>query len=86
MFSLAHILTPKLDESIPRLLLEKLYPIGRFGRPIDVGNAVVFLASDLAMFINGINLEIDGGYHNIDALSGAIVAKQHLTSDNMIKI
>ena len=84
--SLGHVLTPGLDDSIPRLLLEKLYPIGRFGRPIDVSNAVLFLASDSANYINGVNLRIDGGYGNSDALTGAIAAKQHLMADNWTKI
>ncbi len=34
---------------------------GRGGAPIDVANAVVFLLSDAARFINGAELVIDGG-------------------------
>ncbi len=85
-WSPGHISTPILDESIPRLLLQKLYPIGRYGRPIDVANAVLFLSSDKANFITGINLPIDGGYSNIDALTGANVAKQLMVSDNFARI
>jgi 3-oxoacyl-[acyl-carrier protein] reductase len=36
-------------------------PIGRFGTPEDVGNLVVFLASEKAGFICGQNIIIDGG-------------------------
>lgn len=37
-------------------------PWPRFGRPQDVANAAVFLASDQASFITGSNLVIDGGW------------------------
>ncbi|SDE55530.1 3-oxoacyl-[acyl-carrier protein] reductase [Paenibacillus sp. UNCCL117] len=37
------------------------YPLGRLGLPEDVANAVLFLASDLSAFVNGVNLPVDGG-------------------------
>jgi glucose 1-dehydrogenase len=37
-------------------------PWPRFGRPQDVANAAVFLASDRATFITGTNLVVDGGW------------------------
>lgn len=36
-------------------------PLGRLSRPDDIANAAVYLASDEAEFITGVNLEIDGG-------------------------
>jgi NAD(P)-dependent dehydrogenase (short-subunit alcohol dehydrogenase family) len=36
-------------------------PLGRLGTPEDVGDACVFLASDLSRFITGQNLAVDGG-------------------------
>ncbi len=36
-------------------------PLGRLGTPEDVGDACVFLASDLARFVAGANLVVDGG-------------------------
>jgi NAD(P)-dependent dehydrogenase (short-subunit alcohol dehydrogenase family) len=37
-------------------------PVGRVGRVEEIANAVAFLASPLASFINGANLRIDGGF------------------------
>ena len=36
-------------------------PMGRFAKPLDVANAVLFLASDEAEFITGTCVEVDGG-------------------------
>lgn len=36
-------------------------PLGRLGTPADIGDACVFLASDMARWITGINLVVDGG-------------------------
>jgi NAD(P)-dependent dehydrogenase (short-subunit alcohol dehydrogenase family) len=38
-----------------------LHPLGRVGRPAEVGDAVAFLLSEQAGFINGVILPIDGG-------------------------
>lgn len=37
-------------------------PYPRLGRPQDVANAALFLASDEAGFISGVNLMVDGGW------------------------
>ena len=37
-------------------------PVGRFGKPEDIGNAAVFLALDESSFITGHNLVVDGGW------------------------
>ncbi|HXG20609.1 MAG TPA: 3-oxoacyl-ACP reductase family protein [Methylomirabilota bacterium] len=39
----------------------KSIPLGRLGQPQDIGNAVVFLASDEASFITGATLPVSGG-------------------------
>ncbi len=36
-------------------------PLGRVAEPADVGNAVAWLASDLATFVSGANLVVHGG-------------------------
>ena len=37
-------------------------PLGRWGTPEDIANAVAFLASDRAAFIVGSNIDVDGGH------------------------
>jgi len=43
------------DVHVPRI------PRGRIGEPEDVGNAVLFLVSDLADYVTGSDLGVDGG-------------------------
>lgn len=43
----------------------KMHPIGRIGKPREVAEAAIYLASDAAGFTTGIDLKVDGG------LSGA---------------
>jgi NAD(P)-dependent dehydrogenase (short-subunit alcohol dehydrogenase family) len=36
-------------------------PLGRFGQPVDVAGAALFLASDLSAFVTGTTVHVDGG-------------------------
>jgi NAD(P)-dependent dehydrogenase (short-subunit alcohol dehydrogenase family) len=40
-------------------------PLGRFGMPDEIAKAVVFLASDDASYITGIELFVDGGFAQV---------------------
>lgn len=41
--------------------LRQKYPLGRLGKPVDIANAALFLASDEAAFVTGAVLVVDGG-------------------------
>lgn len=42
--------------------IENRVPMARFAMPEDVAEAITFLASDAAAFINGVSLPVDGGW------------------------
>ncbi|MFC5344385.1 SDR family NAD(P)-dependent oxidoreductase [Brevundimonas staleyi] len=44
-----------------REYMENRIPLGRLGQPDDLGGPVVFLASDLAKYVTGAALLVDGG-------------------------
>lgn len=52
-----------LDENPDRVLeaCNKMHALGRMGRPEEVGRAIMFLASEMASFITGTALLVDGG-------------------------
>jgi len=41
---------------------ESQIPLGRWGKPEEVAEAILFLASSETTFIHGSNLVIDGGF------------------------
>lgn len=58
----------------------EMIPAGRFGEVDDIANAVAFLASPLASYIQGITLYVDGAQHlNYDKMGLARVMKSMLS-------
>ncbi|MCH7680850.1 SDR family oxidoreductase, partial [candidate division KSB1 bacterium] len=47
-------------EKVINMMVEKT-PLGRMGKPQDIANAYLFLATDEASFITGAVLSVDGG-------------------------
>lgn len=50
-----------LSDATMRQNTEKLIPMGRVGQPEELANAILFLASDEASYINGAVIEVSGG-------------------------
>ena len=55
------MIKPYLDDPEARKVLEDRLPLNRVGEPVDVANAVLYLASDEANWITGTVLNVDGG-------------------------
>ena len=53
-------LTENLSEEL-KVMVKKLTSLGRFGKPEEVAEAVLFLSSDKSNFITGAVLNVDGG-------------------------
>lgn len=39
----------------------RMHPLGRVGRPGEIGEVIAFLASDRASFVTGVSMPVDGG-------------------------
>ncbi len=49
--------------NLPKEMIDpliKTIPLGRIGEPLDIANAFLFLASDMASYITGVVLSVDG--------------------------
>ena len=54
----------EMVETVPANIIEQMVgktPLARLGKPEDIADAYVFLASDLASFVSGTVLSVDGG-------------------------
>ena len=56
-------MTAAVKERYDKLIAEGLTPIKRWGKPEDVGKAVVAIAKDLFPFSTGEVFNVDGGFH-----------------------
>ena len=45
-----------------KMMRETFVPMQREGRPEEIANVVLFLCSDLASYITGQSISVDGGY------------------------
>ena len=55
-------MTEKLDDKFKEAIISKI-PSSRLGKPEDVANAVLFLASDQSNYINGETIHVNGGMY-----------------------
>lgn len=62
-------------------LFNRVTPLGRMGRPSDIANAVLFLSSDLASYITGQILSVDGGLSLHESASLARLASSVFNRD-----
>ena len=56
------VMTDKIDEKFKEIIVSKI-PSARLGEPHDIANAVLFLASSDADYINGETLHVNGGLY-----------------------
>ena len=55
-------MTDKIDDKYKETIISKI-PANRLGKPVDVANAVVFLASSASDYINGETIHVNGGMY-----------------------
>ncbi|TFG21340.1 MAG: SDR family oxidoreductase, partial [Promethearchaeota archaeon] len=53
--------TGKSEEEVKESWTEQI-PLGRMGKPEELANLVVFLASEKASYITGTVIQVDGGF------------------------
>jgi NAD(P)-dependent dehydrogenase (short-subunit alcohol dehydrogenase family) len=58
----SNALAEREDGNEMRVALMTAHPVGRFGIPREIADAIAFLASDEASFITGAEIVVDGGF------------------------
>jgi len=53
------------DAAAARSALESRQPMGRLVAPIEIANAIIFLASPLQASVTGTTISVDGGMHSL---------------------
>lgn len=59
------VVLTEMGKAIPaeqRASMCAMIPLGRFGEPDEIANAILFLASNLASYISGQSLHVNGGW------------------------
>jgi 3-oxoacyl-[acyl-carrier protein] reductase len=59
------VVLTEMGESIPAAAREQMLaqiPLGRFGEPDEISSVILFLCSDLASYVTGQTLHVNGGW------------------------
>ncbi len=59
------VVLTEMGKSVPDKALQEMLaqiPLRRFGRPDEIGNVILFLCSDLASYMTGQTLHVNGGW------------------------
>lgn len=56
------LIAGRLSDENRKLTLDAT-PLGRIGQPVEVANACLYLVSDMASYVTGVVLDVNGGLH-----------------------
>ncbi|SMQ47823.1 unnamed protein product [Zymoseptoria tritici ST99CH_3D7] len=57
-----HMTDPVLKNAQAKQFVDSMHPLRGVGKPMDIARAYLFLASDDANWMTGVNMPVDGGY------------------------